>query len=97
MTSSEISSNYLSNVPEERRFWCRDGNILNNLEELRSALKNMSNETYIWHVNSERNDFSNWINDIIGDSELARSIGKSKTKTEMARKLSMRIKELRSA
>jgi hypothetical protein len=62
---------FLAIVPEEYVFWCHDGRILKDMKELGEALAAMADETFAYHSNSEKNDFSNWVRDVISDEELA--------------------------
>ena len=71
-------------VPHEKRFWVCDGSSLGNLEDLVNALRAMSDDTFRCHVTEERNDFYNWIRDVIGDSFLAGRINGSKDRAETA-------------
>ena len=48
----------LRHVPDEKRFYCHDGKILNNIYELKSALETMHLHTYNHHVTDEKNDFA---------------------------------------
>jgi hypothetical protein len=61
----------LKKVPTEYVFWCRDGKVFTDLAELAEGLAAMSDETFAYHSNAEKQDFSNWIRDIIGDELLA--------------------------
>jgi hypothetical protein len=88
------AKNILSNVPEDKVFWVNDGGVLRNLKELQAALTKMSKETFKHHINKDRNDFKNWINDVIGDKNLAGSISKTKRKNAMINRIDKRIKQL---
>jgi hypothetical protein len=68
----------------EQCFWTTDGNIIGNLVELRDRLNEMADEVFAHHVTKERNDFANWINDVLNDAELAQAIRKAK-KAQTAR------------
>jgi hypothetical protein len=61
----------LAKVPTEYVFWCCDGRVFTDIYDLLEGLKAMSDETFAYHSNLEKHDFSNWIRDIIGDSDLA--------------------------
>jgi hypothetical protein len=61
----------LKKAPPEYVFWCRDGSTFSDLLELAEGLRIMSDETFAFHANPDKNDFSNWIRDIIEDRELA--------------------------
>jgi hypothetical protein len=65
------TKSYLADVPQEHVFWCCDGQILKNLKELRDAFAVMSENTFSYHVNAAKNDFHNWVRDIIKDDVLA--------------------------
>ncbi|MFH1209875.1 MAG: hypothetical protein V1663_03740 [archaeon] len=92
--TKEEATRILSNVSEENKFWCNDGSALSNLQELEAALKNMNNETFGYHVNNEKNDFGNWIRDILKDDYLADEITKTKNKNVALKKLKNRLKTL---
>ena len=62
---------YLADVPQEYAFWCCDGQILKNLRELRDALAVMNDGTFTYHANGAKNDFYNWVKDIVRDDTLA--------------------------
>ena len=65
---------FLVDVPIEHSFRYRDGKILRNMKELYDAFSVMTDETYVFHHNKEKNDFSNWVRDIIGDTKLAKDL-----------------------
>jgi hypothetical protein len=72
----------LAKVPVEYVFWCHDGSIFTDLYELAEGLKAMSEETFLYHSNLEKHDFSNWIRDIIGDEQLADDLARAADKSE---------------
>ena len=86
----------LGNVPEDKVFWVNDGKVLRNLKDIPAALVDMSEETFKYHVNKDKNDFKNWISDVVGDEKLARSIARTRSKEMMLRKLDKRINKLES-
>jgi hypothetical protein len=61
----------LAKVPAEYVFWCHDGAVFTDIYDLLEGLKTMSDETFAYHSNLEKHDFSNWIRAIMGDEELA--------------------------
>ena len=61
----------LGNVPAENAFVLFNGPRINNLFELAEALESMKETSFRHHVTGQKNDFSSWIRDIIGDNELA--------------------------
>jgi hypothetical protein len=86
----------LSDVSEEKRFWCHDGRYLKNLEELEAALGQMTNDTFSYHSSESKTDFSNWVRDVIGDEKLARDLLKATTPAEAAKNVASRIKWLKT-
>ena len=91
-TAKKFARKVLSNVDsDDSRFWCNDGTTLSNVHDLKAALMKMSNEAYKYHVNGERNDFSNWTSNVIQDPKLAKDLSRSRNREIAARKVSDRI------
>jgi len=82
---------FLSKVPEEHVFHCQDGLILSDMKELGEALAIMDDETFAYHSNTERKDFSNWMADIIGDKKLAKDLENVLDRNQAARIVASRI------
>jgi hypothetical protein len=72
-------------------FWCHDGRIFTDLMELAAGLEAMSDETYAYHSNLEKQDFSNWVRDIIEDEWLAEELARATNRLEAAICVSARI------
>ena len=87
---------FLENVPEKYAFYLKNGKKLLNINNLAKELVAMPNDVFYHHVTPERNDFHNWIRDIVLDLELADRILKAKTKEEAAKIINDRIKEIKS-
>ncbi len=72
-------------------FWVNDGKILADLVEFSTALGKMAQDTYSYHVDTTRNDFADWVEFVLGDTELAtllRGVKKpSQAKTIVVRRL----------
>ncbi|MFH0978798.1 MAG: DUF5752 family protein [Candidatus Woesearchaeota archaeon] len=64
----------LGKAPEEVGFLLADGRRLNSLYDLIHALQDMPDDVFRHHVNDERNDFSNWVNDVFEEPELANEL-----------------------
>jgi alpha-amylase len=86
----------LRDVPGDKSFWVNDGSVIKNLPELEKALQKMKPETFNYHVNTEKNDFHNWIRDVVGDQQLAEELKGIKNKANAASVVNNRIKELRT-
>lgn len=59
-------------------FWTRDGLILESLVTLSNALRNMSDDEFYHHVTKDKNDFADWVEEILHDAECASALRKSK-------------------
>lgn len=91
-----VKKTVLGHAPEEYHFVLKDGTRLKNLYDLIDALANMHEDIYNHHVNEQKNDFANWIEDIFEDKNLAKEIkqinNQVETKIALMKKI---IKELR--
>jgi len=65
-----------------------NGKLISSVKELYDEIHHMSEDVFSHHVNSERNDFSNWVKDVFGDKKLSQDIAKAATPTMMKRVLS---------
>ena len=81
----------LGDVKPEFCFWVNNGPILRNLQEMAEAIAYMKAETFQHHVNGEKNDFSNWIRDVLRDEELAKSIMNTASREKILRRIKDRI------
>lgn len=85
----------LGDVQTGMCFWVNNGPILHNLEDLSAALKVMDLKTFRHHVNKDKNDFAVWIDEVIGDKILAKSLSKIKTRKTTLKKVNDRIRSLK--
>lgn len=79
-----MKKNLLEDVRAENYFWLKDGGVIKNLKELSEVMNNMSDDTFNYHVNDQKNDFSNWIKDVHQEEGVAEGLLKAKTKEEAA-------------
>ena len=89
--SKEDAQRVLRHVPDEKRFYCHDGKILNNLYELRIALEQMDENTYKHHVTEEKNDFARWVREVLMDSKLSNDLSKCATSRDAMQVVAERI------
>ena len=61
------------------------------MKELEDALNTMTYETYVFHANKERNDFTNWARDIIKDEMLAKDLQKATNRAQSAKLVASRM------
>jgi hypothetical protein len=71
-------------VPSEKCFILCDGRSIHTCKELADILTTISDDIFSYHVTDTKNDFSNWINDIFEDHELAKKISFLKNRMEMS-------------
>jgi hypothetical protein len=76
------NSQLLAKVPEGYVFYCHDGSIFADINELAAGLATMSDETFAYHSNPDNQDFSNWVRDVIGDKQLADDLAKATTRSQ---------------
>ena len=91
----ELALKILGDVSPAHCFYLCNGTILKNLDGLLNALQNIDDEVYEYHANNEKNDFCNWIKDIVGDTELAFNL-KMKSKPEAINILKARIEYVKN-
>ncbi|MDP2919162.1 MAG: hypothetical protein Q8O43_02950 [Dehalococcoidia bacterium] len=82
-------------APEENVFWCSDGKIFRDIKDLAEGLAAMSDETYAYHANTEKNDFSKWVRYILNDEKLARDLEKARDRIQAARYATSRVSIIR--
>ena len=87
----ETVNSILRGVPQENIFWCRNGRVLDGIYALRDALKEMNNETFRHHVDKEKNDFSSWVKDVVGDEKLSKDLLKGINLSSTMRKVEDRV------
>ena len=74
------------------------GEIARNLSDFLDKVKSVKPESLVFHL--QRKDFQNWIKEILGDSKLARKLGRISSsdsddiRTKICEKVEDRIKEL---
>ena len=92
--SKQDAEKLLADVAEDRSFWCNDGQVFRNMRDLADGLSKMSDQTFAYHSNEEKRDFSNWLKDVIEDEKLAEDLESSAPRKQAARLVNERIKLL---
>ena len=95
MATQEEAAKYLCDAAPDHCFWVNNGPILKNVEELADALESISEDTYRYHANKGKNDFSKWISEIIGDNKLANELLSAKNKNSAVNKVKARLNSLK--
>ncbi len=89
--SKEYAQKLLGKVPEEYVFWCYDGRIFRDMKELAEGLVKMSDEVFAYHANPEKNDFSNWVRDVLKDEKLASDLAMATSRVRAAGYVATRL------
>jgi hypothetical protein len=92
--NQDKAKEFLSDAKQEQYFKIHLGTNIGNLSELKEALTIMSDESFRHHVTSQKNDFSNWVRDVIKDKDLAREISNVRERERMRDIITLRISEL---
>jgi len=94
--TKEEAARRLGDVSDDKRFWCHDGRVIKNLTELGKALVDISDDTYHYHSGEGRNDFSNWVREVVGDGTLANELSKAKSSIHASQAVAKRVSFLGS-
>jgi hypothetical protein len=89
--SKEEAQKLLSNVPDHRVFRCCDGRVIRNIRDLGKTLAHMPDDSFRYHANQEKNDFSRWVKETVGDEKLAKNLYQAVDKRQALKELSHRI------
>ena len=81
-------------INPQNYFYVCNGAVLKDMSGLLSELKSMDDLTFLYHVNNEKNDFYNWVKEVLKDETLASKINKAKKKAEMISAVEQRLKNL---
>ena len=87
----EKLSSILKDVKPENCFWINNGPIIMNIYELVTALQNIDAKTFYYHVNKDKNDFSEWIKGTLNDNKLAEDLLKTRNQKKTIKKIKKRI------
>ncbi|HSU72484.1 MAG TPA: transketolase family protein [Candidatus Binatia bacterium] len=93
-TAKSAAQRVLGAVPQDVTFKVRNGMVIRSIPELHKAVLAMDQATFQYHVNDQRNDFAQWIEDVQQDHELAHVLKNARTKAAVVRLLGTRIGQL---
>ena len=83
----EKLSDILKDVKPENCFWINNGLIVRNIYELVTALQNIDAKTFDYHVNKDKNDFSEWVKGTLNDNELAEDLLKTTNRKKIIKRI----------
>lgn len=89
-----LKKKILEKVHPDKTFKTRTGAEIWGLQDLLDFLEIMDEETFKHHVTSHRNDFAQWIEDVLGDTGLSKQLRKTRDSMKTQELLAHRIQEL---
>ncbi len=84
----------LNDVPGDKAFWFCNSTRALNLYQLVDTIEHTNDDVFQYHVGENRNDFAQWILDVLEDEVLYNSIKDERDKHWLVQKIRKRIKEL---
>ncbi len=89
---------YLKDVdPLWQAFWFHMHLMAKNLVEFAEGLEQISDDVFAYHLGGQKNDLARWVQEVIGDAELALALKNVKSKEEAAIAVRTRVNELKNA
>jgi len=96
----ESCQEWLRDEPDQA-FVCIDGLRAKNIKELVKMFEKMTDESYRYHVNEEKNDFANWVEGVFHNGHLSANFRSARSKKEayqyVKRHYLMLLRNLRDA
>jgi hypothetical protein len=90
-TTAKKPAKDLLYASDEQSFWVTNGEVLNSLMALHTALDNMPKDVFEFHATGDQNDFSVWVETVLCDADCAADLQKAKSqksaKTTVAKHL----------
>ncbi len=84
----------LVTAPPEHRFWVHYGPVLKDLRELREALQqHISEAQFRHHVGPHRNDFANWVEQVLDEVVCGRALRQAHTVDEALRAVDAALRD----
>lgn len=88
---------WLAPVPDDKLFYCVNGEVYRTLHDLHEGLRRMQDEHFSYHCNDVKQDFSNWVRDVIEDARLADELQKCRARTEAGEIVRKELERARAA
>ena len=80
-------SKFRTKMPEDKRFVLSDGKVISSVKELALEIENVGDDVFYYHANEHKNDFSNWLKDVVDLEELAEVLKETNNKSDFQLKL----------
>ncbi|MBR9676834.1 ABC transporter permease [Candidatus Woesearchaeota archaeon] len=87
VTPYKKRKNLSISIKPENYFKLHSGITIKNLKELKHELAEMDSHTFEFYVNGSKNDFANWVAEVLQKKKLAEELRSCKTKEEMMKLL----------
>ena len=84
----------MEDVHPDQEFHFKDGKTAKNIWDLRKRMELMGDDEYGSHVGPNKNDFAEWVQHAVNDSQLAEKLRKSTNKDMAIEVLKTRIQQL---
>jgi len=84
----------LAGASGAKRFFLANNGVVSDYYQLYRAFKEIDDQTFSHHLNPSRNDFSAWVKGVFMDEALGAQLSGSKTRSEAAQAVFLRIREL---
>lgn len=81
------ANKFKTKMPENKRFVLSNGKVICSVKELALEMENIEEDVFYYHVNEDKNDFVNWLRDVIEEPDLAQRLKGAKSKGEFQIKL----------
>ena len=69
-------------IKPENYFVLCDGQVVKDYLELARLLETLNDDMFYYHVNDQKNDFANWINDVFKEEDLAKDLRAARGRME---------------
>lgn len=93
--TKEHAEEVLRGVGGNERFFNADGSVCASLKELAERLPQMPQETFNHHCSSQKCDFASWVEEVLHDPVLAKSLRAAKgIRAKVEKALADRVSQL---
>lgn len=99
MINTKISSSKntpikdLTRAQGDQRFWIYNGPVLESIVDLRDALVAITDEQFNHHINLEKNDFANWVENVLQEPALAQKMRSYRTRKSIHKIVEVYLKK----
>ncbi len=82
-----------------KAFWATNGIVIRNMRDLLSTIDAMDEYAFRYHVNEDhnKNDFADWVRDVMGDEDLAMKLESVLDKKKYIQIIKKRLTQLNKA